>query len=99
MELIIQFQCSLRCRLQFVSIWTSLKLCRLVMGYKYLKVLQQRFLEQRKFFEWFSVYIGAQINGRIRLGILVEDGAWAESDGVAPLRDCFRVVVVKSSSI
>ena len=26
------FECTLKCRLQFVSIWTSVKLCRLVMG-------------------------------------------------------------------
>ena len=32
MALIFRFQCTLKCRLQFVSIWTSLKFCRLVMG-------------------------------------------------------------------
>ena len=31
MALIFQFKCPLKC-LQFVSIWTSLKFCRLVMG-------------------------------------------------------------------
>ena len=30
--LIFHFKCTLKCRLQFVSIWTSLKFCRLVMG-------------------------------------------------------------------
>ena len=29
---IFHFKCTLKCRLQFVSIWTSLKFCRLVMG-------------------------------------------------------------------
>ena len=28
--LIFHFKCTLKCRLQFVSIWTSLKFCRLV---------------------------------------------------------------------
>ena len=32
MGLIFHFKCTLKCRLQFVSIWTSLKFCRLVMG-------------------------------------------------------------------
>ena len=32
MALIFQFKCTLKCRLQFVSIWTSVKFCRLVMG-------------------------------------------------------------------
>ena len=27
------FKGTLKCRLQFISTWTSLKLCRLVMGY------------------------------------------------------------------
>ena len=27
------FKCALKCRLQFVSIWTGLKFCRLVTGY------------------------------------------------------------------
>ena len=31
--LIFHFKCTLECRLQFLSIWTSLKFCRLVMGY------------------------------------------------------------------
>ena len=30
--LIFHFKCTLKCRLQSVSIWTSLKFCRLVMG-------------------------------------------------------------------
>ena len=30
--LIFHFKCTLECHLQFVSIWTSLKFCRLVMG-------------------------------------------------------------------
>ena len=34
MVLIFHFQCTLKCRLQFVSVWTSLKFCRLVMGVK-----------------------------------------------------------------
>ena len=34
MILIFHFKCTLKCCLQFVSIWTSLKFCRLVMGYK-----------------------------------------------------------------
>ena len=33
MALIFHFKCMLKCRLQFVSIWTSLKFCRLVMVY------------------------------------------------------------------
>ena len=33
--LIFHFRCTLRCRLQFVSIWTSLKFCLLVMGLMY----------------------------------------------------------------
>ena len=33
MALFFHFKCSLKCRLQFVSIWTSLKLCRLVIDY------------------------------------------------------------------
>ena len=32
MALIIHFKCTLKCRLQFVSIWTRLKVCRLVMS-------------------------------------------------------------------
>ena len=32
MTLIFHFKCTLKCRLQFVSISTSLKFCRLVMG-------------------------------------------------------------------
>ena len=32
--IIFHFKCTLKCRLQFVSIWTSLKFCRLVMGYE-----------------------------------------------------------------
>ena len=32
MALIFHFKCTLKCRLQFVSIWTSLKFCRLVIG-------------------------------------------------------------------
>ena len=37
--LIFHFKCTLKCRLQFVSIWTSLKFCRLVMG-KLIKELK-----------------------------------------------------------
>ena len=33
MILIFHFKCTLKCRLQFVSVWTGLKFCRLVMGY------------------------------------------------------------------
>ena len=32
MALIFPFKCTLKCRLQFVSIWTSLEFCRLEMG-------------------------------------------------------------------
>ena len=32
MVLIFHFKCTVKCRLQFVSIWTNLKLCHLVMG-------------------------------------------------------------------
>ena len=32
MTLIFQFKCTLKCHLQFVSIWASLKFCCLVMG-------------------------------------------------------------------
>ena len=32
MALIFHFKCTLKCRLQFVSIWTILKFCGLVMG-------------------------------------------------------------------
>ena len=32
MPLIFHFKCTLRCRLQFVSIWISLKFCCLAMG-------------------------------------------------------------------
>ena len=31
---IFHFKCTIKCRLKFVSIWTSLKFCRLVMGYR-----------------------------------------------------------------
>ena len=34
MVLIFQFKCTLKYRLQFASIWTSLKFCCLVMGYE-----------------------------------------------------------------
>ena len=34
MALIFHFKCTLKCRLQFVSIWTSLNCCRLAMGYR-----------------------------------------------------------------
>ena len=33
MALILHFKRTLKCRLQFVSIWTSLKLCGMVMGF------------------------------------------------------------------
>ena len=32
MALIFHFKCTLKCRLQFVLVWISLKFCRLVMG-------------------------------------------------------------------
>ena len=32
MVLIFHFKCTIKCRLQMLSIWTSLKFCRLVMG-------------------------------------------------------------------
>ena len=32
MVLIFYFECTLKCRLRFVSIWTSLQFCRLVMN-------------------------------------------------------------------
>ena len=32
MAIIFHFKCTLKCRLQFVPIWTSLKFCHLVMG-------------------------------------------------------------------
>ena len=32
MVLIFHFKCTFKCCLQFVSIWTSLKFCRLVIG-------------------------------------------------------------------
>ena len=38
MALIFHYKCTLKCRMQFVSIWTSLKFCRLVMGYSNLHV-------------------------------------------------------------
>ena len=31
--LIVHFKCTLKCRLQFVSIWTCLKFCRLVINH------------------------------------------------------------------
>ena len=31
-ELIFHFKCTVDCRLQLLSVWTSLKFCRLVMG-------------------------------------------------------------------
>ena len=34
--LIFHFKCSLKCRLQFVSNWTSLRFCRLVIGQYYI---------------------------------------------------------------
>ena len=34
---IFHFKCILKCRLPFVSIWTSLKFCRLVMDYLFSK--------------------------------------------------------------
>ena len=33
MALIFHSKCTIKCPLQFVSIWTSLKFCRLVIGY------------------------------------------------------------------
>ena len=36
MALIFHFKCTLKCRLQYVSIWINLKFCRLVMGEMYL---------------------------------------------------------------
>ena len=33
MVLIFHFKCTLKCRQEFVSIWTCLKFCRLVKGY------------------------------------------------------------------
>ena len=38
--LIFHFKCTLKCCLQFVSIWTSLKFCHLVMGYRAASVFQ-----------------------------------------------------------
>ena len=36
--LIFHFKCTLKCRLQFVSVWTSLNFCRLVIGkFKYVR--------------------------------------------------------------
>ena len=32
MALIFHFKCTLKCHLQLISVWTSLKFCRLVMG-------------------------------------------------------------------
>ena len=32
MTLVLHFKCSLKCCLQFVSFWNSLKFCHLVMG-------------------------------------------------------------------
>ena len=37
MVLIFQFKCTLKCHLQFVSIWTSRKFCCSVMGYREIK--------------------------------------------------------------
>ena len=37
MALVFHFKCTLKCHLQFVSIWTSLKFCCLVMGYLFTK--------------------------------------------------------------
>ena len=42
MVLIFHFKCTFKCRLRFVSIWTSLKFCRLVMGYPYPEILISR---------------------------------------------------------
>ena len=39
MALIFHFKCTLKCRLQFVLIWTSLKFCCLVMGYEIMRLL------------------------------------------------------------
>ena len=39
MALIFHFQCTLKCLLQFVSLWTSLKFCRLVIM-NYLNALE-----------------------------------------------------------
>ena len=37
MALIFHFKCTLKCRLQFLSIWTRLKICRLVISYPFPK--------------------------------------------------------------
>ena len=42
MALIFHFKCTVKCRLQFVSIWTTLKFCRLVMDL--LLTMQCRYL-------------------------------------------------------
>ena len=43
MVLIFHFKCTLKCRLQFVSVWTILKFCGLVMG-------QHAYLDKENFF-------------------------------------------------
>ena len=39
MALIFHFKCTLKCHLQFVLIWISLKFCRLVMGYTICRLI------------------------------------------------------------
>ena len=39
MALIFHFKCNLRCHLKFVSVWTSLKFCSLVMGFPVLRTI------------------------------------------------------------
>ena len=49
MALIFHFKCTLKCRLQSVSNWTSLKFCHLVMGEPFPK---QQILDSSKLKEF-----------------------------------------------
>ena len=45
MVLIFHFKCTLKCRLQFVLIWTTLKFCRLVMRYE--EINRQMYMKKK----------------------------------------------------
>ena len=41
MALIFHLKCTVKCRLEFVSVWTCLKFCCLVMGYRVKDIVRK----------------------------------------------------------
>ena len=64
MVLIFHYECTFKCRLQFVSIWTSLKLCRLVRIKVNLPSPKRKILDSRKLKELAEDNFSFDENGR-----------------------------------